>query len=220
MARRDGILSSGLRLGIGLSIFAVALIGIGSLGLLPGLPNPFASDSVDRNRPVLLESLEDVSEYTAARGNFEVTVDTEEDARFFPSAILGERTVVAAVGEVEATVDFSDIADGAIEVDGDTVTITLPEPTLDDARLDNEQTEVINRDRGLLNRLGGIFTGDPVDDQDLYVAAENKLEQAAADSELLDRAKDNTEKMLRGLVADLGYSDVTVIFEPPAEDRA
>jgi hypothetical protein len=220
MAKRDGILSSGLRLGVGLSIFAIALVGISSLGLLPSIPNPFATDTVDRNRPVLLESLEDVSEYTAARGNFEVTVDSEHDARFFPGAILGERTVLAAVGEVEATVDFSDIAAGAISVDGSSVTITVPEPIINEARIDNEQTDIINRDRGILNRLGGVFSGDPVDDQDLYVAAENKMQEAAEDSELLDRARDNTRKMLRGLAADLGFDDVTVVFEPPPGDRA
>ena len=67
---------------------------------------------------------------------------------------------------------------------------------------------------------GGAFAGDPVDDQDLYVAAESKLEQAAADSELLERAEDNTTKMLLALVQELGYEDVTVIFEPDPRDKA
>ena len=220
MARSRGVISSGVQLGIGLSVFAIALVGIGSLGLLPGLPNPFATDTVDRNRPVLLESLADVSDYTAARGNFEVLVDTEEDARYIPDFIKGERVVLSAVGNVEAIVEFDGLTDGAIEVDGDAVTITLPPPELTDARLDNEQTEVVSRSRGLLDRVGGAFAGDPVDDQDLYVAAESKLEQAAADSELLERAEDNTTKMLRALVQELGYEDVTVIFEPDPRDKA
>jgi hypothetical protein len=220
MARRSGIISSGIQMGIGLAVFAIALIGISSLGLFPALPNPFASDTVDRNRPVLLESLEDVSDYTAARGNFEVIVDTEEDARYIPDFIKGERTVLSAVGNVEATVDFDGITEGAVDIDGDSVTITLPTPELTEARLDNEQTEVVSRSRGLLDRVSGLFSGDPVDDQDLYVAAENKLEGAAADSELIDRARDNTAKMLRGLARDLGYDKVTVVFEPPPAARA
>jgi hypothetical protein len=220
MARSRGVISSGVQLGIGLSIFAIALVGIGALGLLPGLPNPFATDTVDRNRPVLLESLEDVSDYTAARGNFEVIVDTEEDARYIPDFIKGERVVLSAVGNVEAIVDFDGLTDGAIVVDGDSVTITLPPPELTDARLDNEQTEIVSRSRGLLDRVGGALAGDPVDDQDLYVAAEDKLEQAAADSELLERAEDNTTKMLRALAQELGYEDVTVIFEPDPRDKA
>ena len=220
MARGNGVISSGIQFGIGLAIFAIALIGIGSLGWLPGLPNPFESDTVDRNRPVLLESLEDVSDFTAARGNFEVIVDTERDARYLPEFVLGERTIMSAVGSVEATVDFSELTDGAIVVNGDSVTITLPEPELTDARLDNEQTEVIARDRGLLDRLNDAVSGNPVDDQDLYVAAESKLEGAARDSDLRDRAKENTVEMLEELTQDLGYDDVTVVFEPPPRDRA
>jgi hypothetical protein len=220
MARKTGVISSGVQLGIGLAIFAIALVGLSSLGLLPGLPNPFATDTVDRNRPVLLESLEDVSEYTAARGNFEVLVDTEEDARYIPDFIKGERTVLSAVGDVEATVDFGEITEGSVTVSGDAVTITVPEPELTEARLDNEQTEVVSRSRGVLDRVGGVFSGDPVDDQDLYVAAETKLEGAAEDSELIERARDNTRKMLQGLVRDLGYEDVTVVFEPPPGARA
>lgn len=220
MARKTGVISSGLQLGIGLAILAVALVGISSLGLLPGLPNPFATDTVDRNRPVLLESLEDVSEYTAARGNFEVLVDSEEDARYLPDFIMGERAVLSAVGDVEAVVDFGGITEGAIAVSGDAVTITVPEPRLTEARLDNEQTEVVSRSRGLLDRLGGAVSGDPVDDRDLYVAAESKLEQAAGDSELIERARENTTKMLEGMARDLGYTDVTVVFEPSPADRA
>ena len=128
MARRERTVSSGINLGIGLLIFAVGMLGIASLGLLPGLPNPFETDTVDRNRPVLLQSLEDVSEYTAAAGNFEVIVDTEQDARYLPDFVKGERTVLSAVGDVEATVDFTGIGEGAVVVEGDRVTITVPEP--------------------------------------------------------------------------------------------
>ena len=46
MARRNGTVASGFRLGIGLSLFAIALIGISSLGLLPGVPNPFETSAV------------------------------------------------------------------------------------------------------------------------------------------------------------------------------
>ena len=220
MARREGILSSGLRLGVGLSICAIALVGISSLGLLPGLPNPFESDSVDRNQP---------SSSRASR----TSASTAPPVGISRSSWIPRRTHGSSRALFSAsapccqqwarsrpTVDFSGISEGAVQVDGDAVTITVPEPTLNEARLDNEQTEVIDRDRGLLNRIGGIVSSDPVDDQDLYVAAENKLERAAEDSELLDRARENTRKMLRGLAADLGYTDVTVVFEPPPGDRA
>lgn len=216
MARREGIVSSGARLGVALVILLIAFIGIGQLGLLPSLPNPFATETREVNRPVLLESLEDLAAFTAARANFEVTVDTEEDARFIPSFIKGERTVMVATGDVEAVVDFSELSDGNIEVTDDgSVIVTLPQPELTEARLDNEDTEIVSRSRGLVDRLGGFFAGDPVDDQDLYVAAERKLEIAATDSDLQQRARQNTRETVTALLAEVGFDDVRVTFEQP-----
>ena len=82
----------------GLAIAAVVLVavlaGAGRLGdLLPSLPNPVSSETVDRTQPALLQSLADLHEYHAATGNFQVIVDTEKDTRFVPSFIRGERTV-------------------------------------------------------------------------------------------------------------------------------
>ena len=218
MARREGIVSSGARLGVALVIVLIAVIGIGELGLLPSLPNPFATDEREVNRPVLLESLEDLADFTAARANFEVTVDTEQDARFIPSFIKGERTVMIATGDVEATVDFSELGDGNIEAaDDGSVTVTLPQPELTEARLDNEDTEIVSRSRRIVDRPGAFFACLPLDDQDLYVAAERKLEVAATDSDLLMRARQNTRETVTVLLTELGFDDVRVTFEwPPA----
>ena len=61
-------------------LLVVAAAGVPSLrDLLPSFPNPFASETVDRSRPAVLESLRDLSEYRAASGHFEVIVDLERD---------------------------------------------------------------------------------------------------------------------------------------------
>ena len=45
--------------------------------------------------------------------------------------------------------------------------------------LDHEQSHVMNRDRGLLNRLGGIFNDNPTSEASLYKAAMDKMADAA-----------------------------------------
>ena len=92
------------------AFLAVALVAIGTgrIGdLLPSIPNPFGSETVDRSQPPLLQSLVDLSEYHAASANFQVIVDSEKDAQFLPSFIRGERTVYVAGGSVDASVDFA-----------------------------------------------------------------------------------------------------------------
>lgn len=202
----------------GLVLMAV-LAGAGSLGLgrlLPSLPNPFSTKTVDRTQPALLKSLEDLSRYQAATANFQVIVDSEKDAKFLPSVIKGERTVFVAAGSVDASIDFSQLDERSIQVSEDrrTATITLPEPTVSPATVDPEQSRVASRNRGLLDRLGSVFSDSPTSEQPLYVAAQAKMQQAADQSDLRKRAEDNTRAMLQGMLRSLGFTSVTVTFAP------
>ncbi|MBW3641358.1 MAG: DUF4230 domain-containing protein [Actinobacteria bacterium] len=196
----------------------VLLLGVGvtKLGdLLPSFGNPFAADSVDRSQPALLEAIEDLSEYRAATGQFQVIMDVEDDTRFVPSFIRGERTVFLAGGTVDASVDFAGLATDAIEVsdDGTSVTVRLPPARLSQPRIDPERSYVVDRERGLLDRAGSLFSDNPTSERDLYLLAEEKLSAAAAEADLVERAEANTRRMLESMLGSLGYSEVTVIFE-------
>jgi Protein of unknown function (DUF4230) len=185
------------------------------LGLLPSIPNPFAEKTIDRSQPALLRNIQDLREFRAATGNFQVIVDIERDTPL-PSQILGERTLFVAAGSVDAVVDFSRIGRNNVTVSDDrrSATITLPAPTLSRPRLDPTRSRVYDRDRGLLNRIGEVFS-DGGDQQELYIAAERKLTTAARDqgSGLRRRAEANTRAMLRSLLRSLGFTSVTVDFE-------
>ena len=200
----------------GLVVMAV-LAGVGKLGgLLPSLHNPFGTRTVDRTQPALLQSLTDLSKYEAATANFQVIVDTEKDAKFLPSFIKGERTVFVAAGSADASVDFSALDERSISVSENrrTATITLPEPTVSAPIVDPQASEVATRSRGLLDRLGSVFSDSPTSDRPLYLAAQAKMQQAAGQSDLVKRAEDNTTKMLQGMLRSLGFTSVSVNFTP------
>jgi hypothetical protein len=200
------------------ALLALALFaGAGKLGnFLPSLPNPFESHTVDRTQPALLQSLADLSEYHAASGNFQVIVDTEKDTKFVPSFIRGERTVYVAGGSVDAVVDFSQLDERSIQVSPDrtSVSIVLPAPAVADPTVDAEQSRVVSRDRGVLDRIGSAFSDNPATERPLILAAEQKMRDAANTSDLRARAEDNTRKMLEGMVRALGYANVSVTFSP------
>lgn len=200
---------------------AVVLLGVGRLGhLLPSVSNPFAEKTVEQERPSVLKALNDLSRYQAASGEFQVTVDLEKDTRFLPPALAGERTVFSAVGSVDAYVDFVGMGEGAIAVseDGRSVTVTLPRARLSEPHVDPERSFVVDRDRGLLNRLGGALTENPEGERELYLLAEEKVAAAAAeDDALVRRAEANTRAMLQGMLRSLGYADVNVVFEAPPQ---
>ena len=86
-------------------VLVVFFAGI-RLSVLPGLKDLFGTETHDRSGPALLESIQDISRYGAASGNFQVVVDLEKDTKFLPDAIRGSRTLYGGAGAVDADVDL------------------------------------------------------------------------------------------------------------------
>lgn len=210
--------------GATLILVVAGLLGVGLLasGLLRfdlSLSNPFAAKTVDRSGPVLLTALTDLARFQAATGSFQVVLDVEKDVPNVPSLVAGERTLFLASGSVESYVDFAGIDEDAVTVasDGKRVDIVLPPAALSEARIDPDSSRVLARDRGVLDRLGGVFSDNPTSERELYRAAERKIREAAEAAGMQERAEDNTRSMLTGLLGTLGYTDVRVEFS--ADDR-
>jgi len=203
---------------VALGAVAVAVLGGSWLaGLLPGLDSPFAGRNVDRSAPALLRSLADLHEYRAATGHFETIVDLERDNANVPSLIKGERTLFVAVGNVDAAVDFSRLDARALDVSDDrrAVAVTLPRAGVLDARVDPGRSHVVDRQRGLIDRVESLFEDSPTGERELYLLAERKLSAAARDpaSGLGTAAERNTRDMLERLLVGLGFERVSVHFQ-------
>ncbi len=210
MARR-----SGARLGLWLA--GLAALAVIAVLLVTGPLNPFGTDTKDRSQPVLIRSLENLSDYHAATANMQVVVDVEEDARLLPSFIKGERTLFVAAGTVDAAVDFRGLSrdPDAVQVSDDrrSVRLTLPAPKLLEPALDPDRTRVYDRDRGVLDRVEDALSDRPGDEQPLYQLAEDKLAAAAnEDPRLLKTAERNTRSMLEGLLRGLGFEQIRIDF--------
>ncbi len=214
-ARRRRIPRRLLAAGIGLAVLVP--VGVQLADLLPD--EPFGQEVVDRSTTPLLLALDDLHEYHAATGTFQVVVDREVDTRYVPSVISGERVSFLATGTADAYVDFEGLDAGrvALSVDGTSATIVLPAPRLGEVRVDPAESRVLDRDRGLVERVGDAFGDNPVDDSELYALAEDRLSAAAAASDLRERAETNTAVMLTGLARSLGVDEVDVRFEEPAD---
>lgn len=190
------------------------VVAVWLVSLLPGSLNPFTTENKDRSQPAVLQSIEDIGQYRASSANLQIVVDLEKDTRFVPDFIKGERVLFVAAGAVDAGVDFTKLTPDAVTVDGTTATLTLPEAVLFNPQVDLDQSYVVDRQRGVIDRIGSVF-GDGGDQREVYTLAERKLrEAAAADPRVLQRARENTERMLTTLLTSLGFTKVTVTFAP------
>ncbi|MFJ6028660.1 DUF4230 domain-containing protein [Pseudarthrobacter sp. NPDC092424] len=192
---------------IAVAVLLAALLIASVLGL-----GPFSNKS-ERDQTVLLKSVKNVSQYHAAVGNFEILLDEKEDTGGLPDFIAGRRTLFVAAGTVNAYVDLAGLADEdlILSADGKSVTLRLPEPQLDKPNVDHDRSYVYSQDRGIADRVVDAFTAPQ--QAELYLLAESDMAEAAEDSELRQRADENTKSMLTGLFGSLGYE---VTFEKDA----
>ena len=177
---------------------------------------PVTTTEKDYSAPPILLELKEMSELHSARADFEVVIDHEKDVQYMPAILAGERVQFVAVGSVDAVVDLSGLSEDAIVFDPKTnsVVVTLPAPTLSAPVMDHEQSHVMNRDRGLFDRLAGMFSDSPTGEAALYEAASNKMVDAAAQSGVIEKAELHVEDLLEDMILELGVDHVEVEFEP------
>ncbi|MFD8913251.1 DUF4230 domain-containing protein [Streptomyces sp. NPDC059575] len=194
-------------------VLVLLLAGI-RLAVLPGIKDLFGTETHDRSGPALLKSIQDMSRYDAASGNFQVVVDLEKDARFLPDALRGTRTLYVGAGTVDAYVDLGKLGKQDVKVDKDrtSATLRLPHARLGKAALDPDRSYAVSKQRGLLDRLGDFFSDNPNGEQAVQKLAVKHIGEAAKDSELTTRAETNTTDMLQGLLHSLGFDKVSVTY--------
>lgn len=201
---------------------AVLIVALAAVSLLPKLRNPFGETTSVRSGPVLLKSITALSRYQAASGSFQVVVDLTRKANLLPAFLEGSQTLFVGQGSEIAYVDFAQLKGSAIQVSANrtAVTIRLPRPQLEPAVLNVRQSYVFAQQQGLLNRIGNFFSGNPDNQQQVYILAQQKIQTAARQSPLLADAQRNTAGMLTGMMHSLGFQRVTVSFAAPPAAKA
>ncbi|WP_330461286.1 DUF4230 domain-containing protein [Streptomyces sp. NBC_00820] len=196
-------------------VLALLFAGI-RLAVLPGIKDLFGTESHDRSGPALLKSIQDMSRYDAASGNFQVVVDLEKDAKYLPDAIRGTRTLYVGAGTVDAYVDLGKLGEKDVTVNSDRTkaTLRLPHARLGKPALDPDRSYAVSKQRGLLDRIGDLFSDNPNGEQAVQKLAVKHIGEAANDSELTARAETNTTDMLQGLLRSLGFKEVRVSYDP------
>jgi len=119
--------------------------------------------------------------------------------------LFGDRLLLVAHGEVIAGVDLSKLSPDDLRVRDNVLYVSLPEPEIFVATLDNEQTYVYDRETGILTQR------DINLESTARQAAEQAIREAALEDNILNQARVNAENYLHRLFIDIGNYD-EVIF--------
>jgi hypothetical protein len=214
--RRSRLLTAAIAVGVLIVAGALALnLASGALDRLNPFKGLFKNETIDRSGPAVLKQINDLGQFEAASGYYELVVDVEKDVKPVPAFLAGSHTLFIAAGTVDSGVNLSGLGDGAVKVNGDRThaTITLPAPTLSAPSIDYDRSYVYSQDRGLFDRVKGAFGSNTADTQKLYALASQRLSEAATETDdLRTRAEKNTRTTLQGLLQPLGFTQVTVNF--------
>jgi len=153
--------------------------------------------------PVVVEGIKDLDQLATVRWEESVIITRRSGGTELEQLVAGEEVTVVAAGDVEAGVNLADLGQDDVRVNGETVTIRLPEPEILSVSLNEEETRVYDRDFGLLN-----VRPDDALVEEARDAAVDKIEETARDEDLLDQAEQNAENSIRAFVTSLGFERV------------
>ncbi|MCG3209892.1 MAG: hypothetical protein FOGNACKC_03519 [Anaerolineae bacterium] len=132
-------------------------------------------------------------------------VDLENDRSNLWQKIFGsDQLLLLAEGEVVAGFDLEKVTEGDIQVDGTRVVLTLPAPEILYSRVDNERTQVYERNTGL------FLKPDPTLEGRARQLAEESMRQWALERGILDKATATGRQQLENLLRSLGFTEIII----------
>lgn len=182
--------------------------------LIQGVSNLFrhqvTSPSVT-NPHVIVKQVQMVSELTTSVFVMDSIVPTSS-SRKIGNWVVGETNLLyVARGEVKAGLDLSAITVDDVVIDKDTITITLPPVKILDEKIDVNQSQVYDYDRGFLN-LG------PDVAPELQKKAQQetliKIRNTACQQKILDQANQKAVILITELMKNSGFTTVEVKTNP------
>ncbi len=209
MGKKGGGFATTLVLALVIVVLSVGLgIGISRFDFAERVPliGPLLQERPARTTtsPVVVEGVRELDQLATVRVTESILVTRESGGENALDRLFsGEKVLLVATGDVEAGVDLSEIGEDDVRVEGETVTIRLPEPEVLSASLDEEKTRVYDRDYGPLNLR-------PDDDlvEEARAEAEERIEAAARENGVLKTAETNAEGSIGAFVRVLGFEQV------------
>ena len=160
-------------------------------------------DTIDISRPTVIASIQRLARLESVVYTMDKVVEGDRSSQYLPDILTGDKLVMIVHGQAVAGVDLSQIQASNVEIEGRSVTVTMPAAELLSVSLDNSKTRVYSRLTGLL------VPTDPNLESETREKAEADLRQSALDSGILTTAEGNARATLTILLHSLGFQQIT-----------
>ena len=207
-------LGASIVLGLLILILAIgALLFWGIRSVADSIPTP--GDLVDAVQPqpfeeigpTVVRSITDLSNLTTVELVEYTIVEKGTDGGFLDWA-NGDKLQLFAVARIGAGINLGEVTVRSFTLSDDgVVELTVPSATVQYVAVDNQATQILDRETGLFTK------GDPRLETDARRVAEDVLKQAALDEGILLKAEENARQVITNFLLNLGYRGVVIDFE-------
>jgi hypothetical protein len=193
-----GLLSTILLIGV--AIWAFTGFGLFKLGrMLRG-----GQVQISLDQPTVIRQIRQLQRLETVSYTMDKIVSGERENPVLPSFLAGDRLLLVVHGEAIAGVDLSKLQPNDVVVNGQSISIRLPQAEIFTVRLDNAKTRVYSRDTGLFS------TPDPNLEGEVRQAAEQQIQAAALQDGILNTADKNARQTLTSMLTGLGFGNVEI----------
>ncbi|MGD9129586.1 MAG: DUF4230 domain-containing protein [Candidatus Woesebacteria bacterium] len=161
------------------------------------------------DQAAVIKEIQELNKLETASFNIEKIIDAGTDANQFKEFLFGDRILLIAHGRVVAGIDLSKIEGKDIQINEESkeLKIKLAAPQIFHTIIDNEKTKVYDRKKGILTK------GQKDLEAQARQAAEESIQEAACEADILDIAATSAEKQLIILFKALGFESVIIKIE-------
>lgn len=187
-----------------LALFAVGLIiwlatGTGLLSLLRAYR---AGTLIHIDQPTVVRQIQQLQRLETVSFTMDKIISGEHASPYLPKFLVSDRLLLVVHGEVIGGVDLGKLQPNDVVVQGQSISLRLPQPQILVTRLDNSQTRVYSRDTGLFS------SPDPNLESEVRQEAERQLQEAAMQGDILKTADGNARSTISSLLQGLGFKKV------------
>ena len=155
---------------------------------------------------VIAERLSKISELSTVKYSYSNVLALKDSKKFknFPIPFTEKSFLIKYSGYIKAGVDLKNLD---VVVNGEKVTITLKKAKIFDHVINNEDLFVYDEKSSMFNKLSM---------QDMVNEISNEKSKVEADllkTGFLDEANANTKLLLQGILLDMGFKSVTIVFK-------
>ena len=158
------------------------------------------------NSTVIAERLSKISELSTVKYNYSNVLALKDSKKFkeFSIPFTEKSFLIKYSGYIKAGVDLKDLD---VVVNEEKVTITLKKAKIFDHVINNEDLFVYDEKSSMFNKLSMQDMIDEISNE------KGTIESDLIKTGFLDEANANTKVLLRGILLDMGFENVTIVFK-------